>query len=139
MYVRSSLFRRSRTLASGLALICLAAGAARAAEPPSLDVNDLPELGEQPAITVALLAAPPSGRRLTVDMPVARLCADPRAKAVLDSDLPGLTTRPEFAFFKNMSLKHIKAMSGGRLTDADLAKVDAGLARLADEPEPVDK
>ena len=70
------------------------------------------------------------GRRLGLDTPVAALCADPRAKAVLDSDLPGLTTRPEYLFFKHMSLNNLKDMSRGKLTAADLAKVDAALQRI---------
>ena len=54
---------------------------------------------------------------------------------MLDSDLPGLTTRPEFPFFKNMSLNALKKMSRGQMSDADLAKVRAELARLDEAPQ----
>ena len=68
--------------------------------------------------------------RLDLNTPVSRLCANARAKAVLDADLPGLTTRPEFPFFKSMSLNTLKKMSRGQMSDADLAKVQAELAQL---------
>ena len=54
---------------------------------------------------------------------------------MLDSDLPGLTTRPEYPFFKHMSLNTLKKMSRGQMSDADLAKVRAELAQL-DQPTP---
>jgi hypothetical protein len=67
---------------------------------------------------------------LSLDTPIEKLCAVPAAKAVLDQDLPGLTTRPEFGLFKSMSLKQLQPMSKGQLTRADLAKVKADLAAL---------
>ena len=107
-----------------------APGAVAAAQQPGkqLTAADLPELGEAlpdeaPTLTRA-------GQRLSIETPVGRLCADPRAKAVLDSDLPGLTTRPEYVFFKHMSLRSLQAMSRGRMSNEDLAKVDAELAKL---------
>ncbi len=68
---------------------------------------------------------------LSLNTPIEKLCAVPAAKAVLDQDLPGLTTRPEFGMFKSMSLKQLQPMSKGQLTDADLAKVKADLAALS--------
>lgn len=128
MWVRTSL--PSFVVAAGL----LAAGHAWAGQPPEklLTAADLPELGEPLADSSFEIA---SARGLGLDTPVSQLCANPRAKAVLDSDLPGLTTRPEYIFFKHMSLNKLKSMSRGKLTDADLAKVDAELQRisLADE------
>lgn len=125
--------RRSVSLPLAVAAIVLAASAGvSAAAPGSADaqlaIDDLPELGEP----VAAEPLPPTAAgRLGLDTPVARLCADPRARAVLDADLPGLTTRPEYAFFKHMSLKRLQAMSRGRMTDADLARVDAALQRIS--------
>ncbi len=49
---------------------------------------------------------------------------------MLDRDLPGLTTRPEFPMFKAMTLKQIEPMSKGHITDAVLAKVQADLAAV---------
>ena len=131
MYVRSSI----KFVALGVLVACPSLGACAHAPPPSvsaqaqMSARDMPELGEDTPATPQLVLA-----RLSIDTPVARLCADPRAKAVLDSDLPGLTTRPEFPFFKNMSLKSLKKMSRGQMTDADLSRVEAGLARISSEP-----
>ncbi len=128
MWVRTSL--PCFVLVAGL----IAAAPAWAGQPAekTLTAADLPELGEpldEPAFQIA------STRGLGLDTPVSQLCANPRAKAVLDSDLPGLTTRPEYIFFKHMSLNKLKSMSRGKLTDADLAKVDAELQRISLDDE----
>ena len=128
MFERRS-FSRPFLLAAALA--AASAGAAVAGSPPGereISIGDLPDLGEQPADASPVVAV---SSRLGLDTPVFRLCADPPAKAVLDSDQPGLTSRPEYVFFKHMSLNRLKAMSRGRMTDADLAKVDAELQRIS--------
>ncbi len=73
-------------------------------------------------------AAPPGP--LTVNTSIEAICASPAGIAVLDRDLPGLTTRPEFPMFKAMTLKQIEPMSKGHITDAVLAKVAQDLAAL---------
>ena len=135
MSVRSSIQSTSLGVLSACALL----GACAHAPAPaamSLSATDLPELGEDMPVAPApkLLKA-----RLDLDTPVSRLCANPRAKAVLDSDLPGLTTRPEFPFFKNMSLNTLQKMSRGQMSRADLAKVRTELALLAPAPLNADK
>ena len=136
MSVRSSLkFSRLGVLAA-----CASLGACAHAPGPGvaqMSAKDMPELGEEGGPAAAL--TPVVLAKLDIDTPVSRLCANPRAKAVLDSDLPGLTTRPEFPFFKNMSLKTLKKMSRGQMTDADLAKVQAGLAQIDATPFVLDK
>ena len=133
MSVRSSV----PFLVLGALSACLSVGAcahAPALGQARLSALDLPELGEEMPAAPRLVTA-----RLDLNTPVFRLCADPRAKAVLDSDLPGLTTRPEFPFFKNMSLKALKKMSRGQMTDADLEKVDRELALISSEPFTIDR
>lgn len=127
MYARTSL--PLSLLAAGALLACGAASA-YAAQPveKQLAAADLPELGEALPDEAPTLTR--TSHRLSIETPVGRLCADPRAKAVLDTDLPGLTTRPEYVFFKHMSLKSLQAMSRGRMSTEDLAKVDAELAKL---------
>lgn len=71
-----------------------------------------------------------SARRPSLHSPVAQICAYPGGKEVLDRDLPGLTTRPEYSFFQHMTLKTLQGMSRGQLRDDDLAKVDADLRAL---------
>ncbi|PZT99035.1 MAG: hypothetical protein DI624_06475 [Brevundimonas sp.] len=66
----------------------------------------------------------------TLDTPIERLVADPRARAVLNRELPGLTTHDRYDQFKGMSLKALKPFSGGLITDARLEAVRRGLAEL---------
>jgi hypothetical protein len=65
-----------------------------------------------------------------VNTSIEAICATPSGKAVLDRDLPGLTTRPEFPMFKAMTLKQLEPMSKGHITDAVLAKVQRDLAEV---------
>ncbi len=70
--------------------------------------------------------------KLTVDAtPIADLADKPETKAILDKELPGLTAHPAFEQFKGMTLKALQPMSGGNLTDEQLAAVQADLDALA--------
>ena len=76
-------------------------------------------------------AAPATqGARYNLTTPIEKLVADPAAKAILDKDLPSLTTNPAFEAFKSMSLKDLQPMAGGALTDEKLAIVEKHLAEL---------
>ncbi len=92
-----------KTLAAGLAGLSLmfAAGAALAADPPTVDKT-----------------------------PIADLAAKPETKAILDKDIPGLTAHPAFEQFKGMTLKDLQPMSQGQLTDEQIAAVKADLEKL---------
>ena len=79
------------------------------------------------AAKLAPAKAHPPFTPLNLDTPIETICAQPAGKAVLDRDLPGLTTRPEFAMFKAMTLKQLQPMSQGRMTDTALARVQADL------------
>jgi hypothetical protein len=72
-------------------------------------------------------ASPPAYSR---DTPVEKLAADPAAVAVLNKDLPGLLTAPEYSIFKSMSLKQLQQASGGDLSMVDLDKTEADLQAL---------
>ncbi len=75
--------------------------------------------------------APPAGPALTVDTPLEVLTATPKAKAVLDADIPGLTDHPMYDKFKGDSLRVLAPKFGGAISDKDLAKVQADLAALS--------
>jgi hypothetical protein len=116
--------RPARLILAGLVLL-----AGCATRPPTI---------HQPKPTPAELSAPKAARApgpLTVNTPIETICASPAGKAVLDRDLPGLTTRPEFPMFKAMTLKQIEPMSKGHITDAVLAKIQADLAALNKKSE----
>lgn len=68
--------------------------------------------------------------KYTVDTPLETIVADPAGKAVIDSNMPGLTTHAMFDQFKSMSLKQLAPMSGGRITEEALTKVAPVLAAV---------
>jgi hypothetical protein len=76
------------------------------------------------------LASEGASQALSVDTPIETLVATPSAKAVLDADIPGLTTHPAFDKFKHESLRSVAPKFGGAITDKDVAKVQADLAAL---------
>ena len=76
----------------------------------------------------AFAADPP--KPLTIDTPIQDIAANPDGKAVLDKDLPGLTSHAMYDQFKSMSLKDLQPMSQGAITDDQLKKVGADLATV---------
>lgn len=68
--------------------------------------------------------------KFTLDTPVETIVADAKGKAVLEANLPGITTHEHYEMFKAMSLKQIAGMAPDKLTPEALAKVEAGLATL---------
>ncbi len=78
----------------------------------------------------AAAAAPAATAKFSLDTPIEALVADAQAKAVLDADLPGVTTHPSYDMFKGMSLRAVQPMSDGKLTDEMLKKVETDLAAI---------
>jgi hypothetical protein len=87
-------------------------------------------LAAQTTTPPAPASAPATAAKYTVDTPLETIVADPAGKAVLDADLPGLTTHSMFDQFKSMSLKQLAPMSQGKITDDGLVKVGADLASV---------
>lgn len=100
---------------------------------------DLP--ASDAAVTAAdePVAPPPAvGTAFSLDTPIADLIADPKAKAILDRDLPGLSDDENLPKFKALSLRKLAPLSGGQMTPALLAKVGGDLAALGgNAPPPV--
>ena len=67
---------------------------------------------------------------LTLDTPVEVIVARPEGKAVLEANLPGITTHEHYEMFKAMSLRQLAGMAPERLPPEALAKVEAGLAAV---------
>ncbi len=67
----------------------------------------------------------------TVHTPIDRIAADERGKAVLDRDVPGVMSNPQYVLFCSMSLSQLASLSGGRLTQSKLNEVNADLAELS--------
>ncbi len=87
----------------------------------------LPGCAEQPP---RVAAAQPMAVRFSLDTPVSRIAADPRGKAVLTRDVPGLMASRSYPLFEDMSLMQIASFSGGRLPQSKLDQVQADLALL---------
>ena len=79
---------------------------------------------------MAAAAAAPAAPKFSLDTPIEALVADPKAKAVIEADLPGLSTHPAFDQFKAMSLRQLQPMSNGALSDEVLKKVSDDLTAI---------
>ena len=75
-------------------------------------------------------AAATAAAKFNLDTPVQDLVADPKAKAVLDADLPGLSTHESYEMFKGMSLKQLSSYAADKLTPEVLAKTEKELAAV---------
>ena len=95
--------------------LCAALGLVLAASPV---LADTPPAAATPAV------------KFSLDTPIETLVADPRAKLVVDTDLPGLTAHPQYEQFKTMSLTMLASFAPDKLTPDRLDKVKGDLAKL---------
>ena len=96
-----------------------------------------PALAQAPAATPAPAAAPAaapapaaSGALSVESSPIETIVANPAGKAVLDKDLPGLTTHEAYDQFKAMTLAQVAPMSQGAITPEALKTVQADLDKV---------
>jgi hypothetical protein len=76
-------------------------------------------------------AAPAAAGALSVETtPIETIVANPAGKAVLDKDLPGLTTHEAYDQFKGMTLAQVAPMSQGAITPEALKTVQADLDKV---------
>jgi hypothetical protein len=105
--------------------------AASAADKFSLDIP------VDETVTAPVAATPPAATpsaAFSLDTPIAALITDPAAKAVLDRNLPDLSTDPNIDKFKALSLRRLAPLSGGQLTAALLTQTERDLAGVAPTP-----
>ena len=107
-----------------MSLVIAAALAALAQTAPAVEAT-APSATAPAADGAAAVAA-----RFNLDTPIESLVADESAKAVLDTDLPGLTAHPSYEMFKGMSLRQVQPLSNGQLTDEMMARTEASLAAI---------
>ncbi|KQN19052.1 hypothetical protein ASE83_09015 [Sphingomonas sp. Leaf32] len=74
--------------------------------------------------------APAAAAKLTIDSSIETIAADPKGKAILDANFPGMVAHESYPMFKGMSLKQVQPYANGRITDEQVAKVSAELAKL---------
>ena len=121
--------------------------AAQAADKFALDLpaDETVTAPAEPAAPVAPVAAAtppapaPAAGGFSLDTPIADLIAEPRAKAILDRDVPGMSDDPNLPKFQALSLRKLAPLSGGQMTPALLAKIAADLAAIDGAPVPVKK
>lgn len=89
-----------------------------------------PALAQTAAPAAPAAPAPAAATKFSVDTPIETIAADPAAKAALDAAVPGLTSHAMYDQFKTMSLTQLQPMSGGQLTDEQIAKAKEGLAKI---------
>lgn len=94
---------------------------------PAFAQNAAPAPAPSPASGAAPAA---STARYNLDTPIEAIVADPKGKAVIDSDIPPLTSHPAYDQFKSMSLRALQPMSNGALSDDLLKKVETDLAAI---------
>jgi hypothetical protein len=89
-----------------------------------------PAVHAQQDVAPATPPGTPGPAKYTLDTPIETLIADEKAKAVLDTDVPGLSSHPALDQFKAMSLRAVQPFSQGALTDEMLKKVETDLAAI---------
>lgn len=74
--------------------------------------------------------APAATAKLTIDSSIEAIAANPKGKAILDAQFPGMLAHESYPMFKSMSLKQVQPYAQGKITDADVQKVAAELAKI---------
>lgn len=75
--------------------------------------------------------------RYTLDTPIEQIAATPAGEAILNRDMPGLLQHRSYPMFKSMSLRLVGRLSGGRMSDTDLAQTARDLATLPPPASPL--
>ena len=117
----------SKLTACAVAIVFAAAATSCATAPAAKSTTQ----AAAPAVTPA--SAPvtkPAPKYSTSDTPIGELLDNPKARAVLEQNIPGLTTSPQIDMARGMTLRGIQPYATDTITDTVLAKVDAAFAAL---------
>ena len=96
----------------------------------------------QLAVALQVVAAPlhaaPDKNKLafSIKTPIEQIAANPAAKAVLDRELPGFTTHPQYDQFKAMSLEALEAIFPDAVPHERVKEVDAALRAIPAAAKP---
>lgn len=112
-----------KLLIAGLAAVALAAPASIAF------AADAPAAAMSSSMAMAPVAAA-AGKPSVETTPINDLLAKPESKAVLEAELPGISTHPQLASFGGMTLKAVEPMSNGIITDDKLNSIQSKLNAL---------
>lgn len=75
-------------------------------------------------------APAPATARPTIASPIKDLIANSQTRAVLEKHLPGVSQHPALPQFQDMTLAQVAPVSGGVVTPAIIAAIDADLKAL---------
>ncbi len=67
----------------------------------------------------------------TADTPIGTLLDDPKAKAVIDKHIPGMTTDARIEMARGMTLAAVQQFAAEQVTDERLKAIDADFKALA--------
>ncbi|MES2056523.1 MAG: hypothetical protein V4564_11350 [Pseudomonadota bacterium] len=83
------------------------------------------------ALSIAVPAYAADGKpAFSIKTPLEKLAANPGANAVLDRELPGFTTLPQYEQFKTMSIDALEAMFPNVIPHERIVAIDAALKAL---------
>ncbi|MET4898393.1 hypothetical protein RN629_14750 [Sphingomonadaceae bacterium jetA1] len=83
------------------------------------------------AVVAPLHAAPDKEKpAFSIKTPIERIAANPQARAVLERELPGFTTHPQYDQFKAMSLETLEAMFPDAVPHERVKAVDTALRAI---------
>lgn len=94
-------------------------------------------MAASPALAQSAVAPTPavaSAAAFSADTPLEVVVANPAAKAALDKTLPNLAAHPAFEQFKAMSLRQLQPYASDKISEEQVAKVDADLKALPAKP-----
>ena len=67
---------------------------------------------------------------LSIDSTLGDILADEKGKAVLEKHMPGVSTHPQLAMAKGMTVKAIASMSQGQITQATIDAINEDLGKI---------
>ena len=118
----------SKLTALSVTIVCIAGAVGCATAPPAAPSK---AAVAQAATSAAPAPAAPAAKYSTSSTPIGELLDNPKTRAVLEQNLPGLVSSPQIGMARGMTLKGIQQYATDTITDDVLAKVDAGFAALS--------
>lgn len=89
-----------------------------------------PAPASAPAATSAPKPATATAKYSTADTDIGTLLDDPAAKAIVEKNIPGMTTSDQIDMARSMTLKAVQQYAPDTVTDTRLAAIDAEFAKL---------
>jgi len=90
-----------------------------------------PAFAAPAAATTSPAAAPAAAIKLTTaGTDIGTILDNPAAKAIVEQNIPGLTTNEQIDMARGMTLKDVQQYAADEVTDAKLAAIDVEFAKL---------